>query len=257
MLPIFTFDPPIPEPPVPISPTGATYTATLTPTLNTDMEFRWNAVEHGVSYTVWLGDGAGVELERQRYASSTVGCINTCVATIPVSLAAGGYHPRKAPGAFRWKVQAENGYGHASDWSQPATFAVTISPPSSITLGSAAGNPPTFNWGAVVNAAEYNLKVASTLGVVASVATEAARACDSATCTATLASTLSVGLYSWYVTAINSGGSITSDTATFTVGTATAIATTTGGLGAMETVAVLEHAEYSYTMVMGNRFSAW
>jgi hypothetical protein len=173
------------------------------------------------------------------YASSTVGCsaASTCTASMAVELAAGGYN---------WKVQAENQYGHASDWSQPATFAVIISPPSSITLGTSTGNPPTFNWGAVVNAAEYNLKVASTLGITTSVASQAAQICSSATCTATLSSTLSVGLYTWYVTALNSGGSMTSDTATFTIGTATTGVNPTGNLGAAETVAVLEHAEYSY-----------
>ncbi len=138
-----------------------------------------------------------------------------------------------------------NEYGHASGWSDPATFTVTVTPPASLTLKTATGNPPTFNWNAVTNAEEYNLKISSTLGVEASVASSASQICDSASCTATLSATLTEGLYTWYVTAFNSGGSFTSDTATFTVGTATWTTAPIDDFGT-ETVAVLTGADYVY-----------
>ncbi len=58
-----------------------------------------------------------------------------CSATLAVDLAAGTYNPRqyrgrppKIPGAFRWKLQAMNEYGHASGWSDPAPKGVLRDP---------------------------------------------------------------------------------------------------------------------------------
>ncbi len=128
-------------------------------------------------------------------------------------------------GTHTWKIQTKNSDG-VGPWSAARTFTVSpqsarARPPAPSLLspsGTITTPQPTYQWTAVSSAIQYHLAVNGPSGIVLRQWYPAATVCAGAACAVTLAITLPVGEYTWWMQAKNgSGTSRRSGSRTFTV----------------------------------------
>jgi hypothetical protein len=181
------------------SPTDGFTVTTGTPT------FEWGAVTDATDYQIQVANDSGF---------TDIVFTDTDVSTSHTSSTA-----LTDGNTYYWRVAARNTYGTPGAWSVTRTLTVGILVAPTLTLpdnGSTdgTGGTPTFTWGAVTGATDYQIQVASDSGFASIVYTD-----TTATTSCTPGTALTGGsiTYYWRVAARNTYGTLGAWSTTWTV----------------------------------------
>ncbi len=193
-----------PAAPLLISPTGATFSTTIT--------YSWEEVPAANEYQLLVLDDQSNQVHNAWYQSADVCDGGTCVVTPSAPLALGSH---------TWYVKARNAVG--GTWSQGVRFHVSAeSAPAAPNLKLPSGvidDPlPTYTWDQVGSAVEYQLLVVGNdTSQPVNAWYQSSDICNGFTCSVAQPAPLSEQRYTWYVRAKNPYGLTWSPGLIFTV----------------------------------------